>query len=331
MGSPEAWSMADFGLFVFPYQRAGTALDTAAYVDLAQHIETLGFSEFSLPHASRQAPSTERAEGPFDVARTDRLVIFDPLLLAPVVATATTRLRFGLHSAVLPLLHPYHWARLFATLDVMTGGRIDAGMCIGGIPKEFDALGVPWNQRGRMADECLGLIKRLWQENGITHAGAFFKLQDATVDPKPVQKPHPPIWWGGGVASIRRAVRSCDWLLIVRPTPAMLREEFAPRIRDESHPVGRQVGIAGMVWVEVVMDNRDIEREILPGYRAFGDDLRAHAVGRPEEVARTLRELRAAGMSHFVLDFNRHGVDSLKKVAAQLELFTRYVVPALTS
>jgi alkanesulfonate monooxygenase SsuD/methylene tetrahydromethanopterin reductase-like flavin-dependent oxidoreductase (luciferase family) len=314
---------------VFPYQRAGSAFETAPYVDLAQRVETLEFYGLALPHASRQAPSTERAEGPFDATRPDRLVIFDPLLLVPVLAASTKRLRFGLHSAVLPLFHPYHWARFFATLDVMTGGRIDAGMCIGGIPKEFDALGVPWNQRGRMADECLDLIKRLWRETHVTHAGSFFQTVDATVDPRPIQNPHPPIWWGGGVASIRRAVRSCDWLLVVRPTPALLRDDFAPRLEEESRQAGRRIRVGGLVWVEVVVDKRDIEREVLPAYRAFGDDLGAHAVGPPDRVAQKLRGLRQAGVSHFMLDFNRHGVDPLDKVHTQLDLFMRHVVPAL--
>jgi alkanesulfonate monooxygenase SsuD/methylene tetrahydromethanopterin reductase-like flavin-dependent oxidoreductase (luciferase family) len=321
--------MTDFGLFVFPYQRAGSAFAVAPYLDLARRVEDLGFYAISVPHASRQAPSTERAEGPFDATRPDRLMIFDPLILAAVLAAGTKRLRVGIHSAVVPLLHPYHWARYFATLDVMTGGRIDAGMCIGGIPKEFEALGVPYNQRGRMSDEGLELIKRLWTEDHVTEAGAFFRADGATVDPKPVQKPHPPVWWGGGVASVKRAVRSCDWLLVVRPTPRGLREEIGPRMQEESRAAGRSIKLAGMVWVEVVMDRRDVEREVLPAYRAFGDDLGAHAVGSPERVASTLMDLRREGMTHFVLDFNRHGVDPLEKVGAQLDLFMRHVVPLL--
>ena len=77
------------------------------------------------------------------------------------------------------------------------------------------------------------------------------------------------------------------------------------------------------------MDGRDVERDVLPSYRAFGDDVHAHVVGRPERVASMLGELREAGLSHFILDFNRHGVDPLEKVTAQLDLFEREVVPLL--
>ena len=126
-----------------------------AYVDTAQQAEALGYYSVSLPYATRQAPTIERNEGVFDPSKPDRLVLFDPLLLAPVLAASTKQVRIAMHSASLPLLHPYHWARFFATLDIMTGGRVDAGMCLGGIPEEFRILGVPKKRRGKISDETL--------------------------------------------------------------------------------------------------------------------------------------------------------------------------------
>jgi alkanesulfonate monooxygenase SsuD/methylene tetrahydromethanopterin reductase-like flavin-dependent oxidoreductase (luciferase family) len=322
--------MTDFSLFVFPYQRAGTPLLTRPYVDLAQTVEAHGFYELALPDARGQAPSTENTEGPYDPRKADRLVIFDPLMLAPIIGDATRRLRIGIHSAVLPLMHPFIWAGFFSTLDVITNGRVDAGMCIGGIPREFEALGVSINKRGRMADEALELIKRLWIEDNVNYSGSFFSVSGATVDPKPTQKPHPPIWWGGGLPSIPRAVRTCDYLLVARPTPSLLRDQIIPRIQEEGRASGRQISIAGLIWVEVIMDNRNIERDVLPAYRGFGTDVNAHLVGSPERVAQMLHDLRQAGLSHFMLDLNRHGVDPLDKTSHQLELFMRHVVPLLS-
>lgn len=329
MSASSEWKMADFSLFVFPYQRASLPLASSPYVDLAQKVEEFGFYEIALPHANGQALSTERADGPFDPKRTDRLVIFDPLLLTPIIATATKTLRFGMHSAALPLLHPFYWARFFATLDVMTGGRVDAGMCIGGVPREFEEFGISMKTRGRMADESVDLIKRLWVEDNVSHAGEFFRTSGATVDPKPVQKPHPPIWWGGGAASIPRAVRSCDRLLMVWPTVSMLQEEIMPRVREEGRKQGRQIEVAAMIFAEVVTDKRDVARDVLPKYRSMDEKLSAHAVGSPERVAEVLSGLRKAGVTHFMLDLNRHGVDPLDKVTTQLDLFKRYVVPLL--
>lgn len=321
-------TISDFSVFVFPYERASSDFSVNPYVETAQRAEELGFYSIAIPHATRQEPSTERAEGPFDPSKPDRLVILDPLLLVPVLAAATKRLRIGLHSAILPLFHPFHWARFFACLDVITGGRVDAGMCVGAAAHEFQSLGIPMNQRGRIADESLEFIVRMWTENEVTYQGRFFQTQGTTIDPKPLQKPHPPVWWGGGTAGVARAARYCQYVLPFAPTPGFVKDELMPKIREESKRWGTKLEVATLLCGEVVVDGRDPEKDILPGYRAFGD-LDAHVVGPPERVAQMLKDLNKSGVSHFVLDFHRHGVDPVSKVIAQMELFVDKVMPLL--
>ena len=241
------FQMHDFSVFVFPYDRADRGVSVQAYIDTAQRAEALDYYSISLPFATRQAPTIERAEGVFDRARPDRLVLFDPMLLAPLLANATNQIRIGMHSASLPLLHPYHWARFFATLDVMSGGRVDAGMCLGGIPAEFKHLGLPKTKRGKISDETLEVIARLWLEDEVTFSGNFVQIEGASLDPKPAEQPHPPIWWGGGVAGVPRAARHCQYILPVAPTPEFLTDELAPAIAKETAKTGTTLEIGALV------------------------------------------------------------------------------------
>ena len=323
------FEMSDFSIFVFPYHRANRGFSVQAYVDTTQQAEALGFYSLSLPYATRQAPTIERAEGPFDRTKPDRLVMMDPQLLAPILATSTERIRIGMHSASLPLLHPYHWARFFAALDVISGGRVDAGMCLGGIPEEFKILGVPKKRRGKISDEVLEIIARLWVEDEVTYRGNYFELEAASIDPKPVQQPHPPIWWGGGVAGVPRAARHCQHILPVGPTPDFLRRELIPAIEKETAKQGTSLEVGALVWAEIIVDGRDPQADVLPGYETFGHEPGADLVGSPDLVARGIRDLKDAGLSHFVLDFNRHGLDPLSQIDTQMALFVNEVMPLL--
>lgn len=323
------FQMSDFSVFVFPYDRADKGVSVQAYLDTAQHAEAQGFHSVSLPYATRQAPTIERAEGVFDRARPDRLVMFDPMLLAPLLVNATERIRIGMHSASLPLLHPYHWARFFATLDVMSGGRMDAGMCLGGIPAEFKHLGLPKTKRGKISDETLEVITRLWLEDDVTFHGNFIDMEGASIDPKPMQKPHPPIWWGGGVAGVPRAARHCQYVLPVAPTPEFLTDELAPAIALETAKHATKLEVGALVWAEIVVDGRDPSIDVLPGYATFQHKPGADLVGSPEQVAAGIKALRDSGLSHFILDLNRHGLDPLGQIDEQMDLFVNEVVPLL--
>jgi alkanesulfonate monooxygenase SsuD/methylene tetrahydromethanopterin reductase-like flavin-dependent oxidoreductase (luciferase family) len=323
------FEMSDFSVFVFPYDRASRGSSVQAYMDTAQQAETLGYYSVSLPFATRQAPTIERAEGAFDRSNPDRLVMLDPMLLAPLLVHATKDIRIGMHSASLPLLHPYHWARFFSTLDVMSGGRIDAGMCLGGIPAEFKHLGLPKTKRGKISDETLEVIARLWLEDEVNFRGTYVQIEGATLDPMPVQRPHPPIWWGGGVAGVPRAARHCQYILPVAPTPAFLAEELVPAVAAETAKTGTTLKLGALVWAEIVVDDRDVKTQILPGYETFQHQPGADLVGSPEAVATGIRALREAGLGHFILDFNRHGLDPLSQIGTQMELFVSEVLPLL--
>jgi alkanesulfonate monooxygenase SsuD/methylene tetrahydromethanopterin reductase-like flavin-dependent oxidoreductase (luciferase family) len=131
-------------------------------------------------------------------------------------------------------------AKLGAALDVVCGGRFVFGVGVGGeIAKEFEACGVPLTERGARTDEALALIKRLWTERGVSFAGRFNTLNDISIDPPPLRKPHPPIWVAGRKDSAaRRAGRYADGWLPYMYTPEQLHESIA-KVRAFAEQAGR--------------------------------------------------------------------------------------------
>src|SRR5712691_5253512 len=118
-----------------------------------------------------------------------------PLLRLAAIAARTRSVRLGTGVLLLPLYHPLAMAEEAATVDVISGGRLILGLGVGYAPEEFAAFGVPLKERGSRMDEAVALIHRLWSEEKVTHDGRHFHLANATVAPRPVQKPRPPIWF----------------------------------------------------------------------------------------------------------------------------------------
>ena len=126
-----------------------------------------------------------------------------------VAAGATTRLRILSSIVLAPFYHPLMLARTTATLDAASNGRLTLGVGIGGeYPAEFENSGLNVNQRGRRTDECLEVMRRLWQGEKVDFSGRHFNLEGAMINPLPTQKPHPPIWVSGRRdPAMRRAAR----------------------------------------------------------------------------------------------------------------------------
>jgi len=122
----------------------------------------------------------------------------EPLTVISMVAAVTNRVRVGTSILVLPLRNPVLLAKEVATIDWLSGGRFDLGIGIGWNEKEFEACQVPYEKRGRRTDEMLDILIKLWTEDNVNFRGSFYELRNVTIDPKPVQKPHPPIIVGGG-------------------------------------------------------------------------------------------------------------------------------------
>ena len=137
--------------------------------------------------------------------------VADPVVSLAFVAGVTSRIRLGTSVLVMPYYTPVMLAKQLATLDQVSGGRLDVGLGVGWSRDEYDAVGVPYEKRGRRADEFLACLKAIWTEDPVEFRGEFYRVPRALVRPRPVQVPHPPITIGGyGPAAVRRAVAYGD-------------------------------------------------------------------------------------------------------------------------
>jgi probable F420-dependent oxidoreductase len=167
---------------------------------------------------------------------------YEAVSAAAVLLGATEKIGVLTYIAVLPYHNPLVYAKSIATVDFLSGGRIAMGLATGHLQGEFEALGVPFEDRGRRSDEYLRVLKELWTSDRPSFHGEFVDFQDIVFEPKPVQKPHPPIFVGGDARPVqRRAAELGDgwipWLTTPEELPdclSYMKEQ--PGLRDRSRP-----------------------------------------------------------------------------------------------
>ncbi len=187
--------------------------DAAGAARLARLAEEAGFdSVFAVDHVV--IPEDYASTYPYSA--TGRLpgsgasAYPDPLIWMAFAAAATTRLRFMTGVIILPQRNPLVLAKQVATLDHMSGGRIELGIGVGWLREEFAALGVPFERRGKRADEYVAAMRALWREDGASFSGEFVNFQRVSCNPKPVAGSVPIIVGGHSEAAARRAGRLGD-------------------------------------------------------------------------------------------------------------------------
>lgn len=183
---------------------------------------------------------------------------YSPSLLpiCAAIAARTTRVTIGTNILLLPLHDPIRIAEDAATVDVISAGRFIFGPAVGYKQDEFTALGKEYHRRGRITDEAIAVIKRAWTEDTFSFHGRHFRYESVRVTPKPVQRPHPPIWFGGfSEPAIRRAAREGDGVLLAGASSTLiaayrdaLREAGKPEEAEHPHIA------AGTRWTAVVDD-----------------------------------------------------------------------------
>jgi probable F420-dependent oxidoreductase len=133
--------------------------------------------------------------------------LLDPFVTLSFLAAHTTRARLGTAMCLVPQRNPLYTAKEVATLDWLSGGRVDLGVGVGWLREEFDALGVPWPKRGRRTDECLGVLRALWEDDPSSYDGELVSLPECHQYPKPLQRPVPIHVGGESDAALRRVAR----------------------------------------------------------------------------------------------------------------------------
>jgi probable F420-dependent oxidoreductase len=234
----------------------------------------------------------------------------EPVALLTYAAACTERLRLGSAVLLTALRSPVHLAKSLATLDHLSGGRLTVGVGLGGNPRIYPAFGLHAARRAARFAEGLQLMKRLWTEERFTFEGEFFKLQNATMQPKPLQKPHPPLWFGGHHPNaLRRAVELGDGFIGAGSVSTatflgevkLLRGLLEEAGRDPAtFPLGKRVYIA------IDRDRARAGRRLAEWFGAFygKPELAAEVAvwGDAGECVDRLAEIVAAGVGFLMLN-----------------------------
>jgi probable F420-dependent oxidoreductase len=239
---------------------------------VAQHAEKLGFESvwvaehLVFPTAFRSKyPYTADGVPPINPATP----LLDPLLVLAQIAALTSKIRLGTNIYVLPLRHPLVTARLATTLDVLSGGRFSFGVGVGWLEEEFVAAGVDFARRGALLRECVRAMRVLWTEPEPEFHGRTFSFGPVKFEPKPVQKPHPPILVGGeSEAALKRAAEVGDGWYCVKHTPESVAPVIA-KLRELRAAAGR----AELPFEITVGPSADaLDRDVLARFAEAGVD-----------------------------------------------------------
>ena len=190
----------------------------ADQVLIAKRADELGFDMIPIPEHFVVPNAHVELSGPH---------YFHSTVAQAFIAGATERIRVVSTVTLLPLQHPVVMAKALSTADWMSNGRITATFGVGWDAEEFKILGVPFHERGRMADEYLAAIIELWTSESPEFRGKYVSFKDVAFEPKPIQKPHLPIWIGGDAEpALKRAARYASgwfpWLTSPTDIPAKL-------------------------------------------------------------------------------------------------------------
>ncbi|MEE9145878.1 MAG: LLM class F420-dependent oxidoreductase [Candidatus Tectomicrobia bacterium] len=248
----------------------------------------------------------------------------EQLTVLAFLAGQTHRIRLSTSVIIVPHRNPLVAAKTLATLDVLSQGRLIIGVGVGWMREEFEALGIPsFDERGAVTDEYLQVFKELWSSDNPTFEGKYCRFSDIDFLPKPVQKPHPPIWVGG---ESRRAMRRT----------ARFGNGWYPIGSNPQFPMGApellKAGLERLASLCQAEGRDPAEIDIV--YRSHALELGPHAatgargpfVGNAEQIAGDIRQYEALGVTHLIVDFVRSS-RSLDDALRQLEAFATQVWP----
>jgi probable F420-dependent oxidoreductase len=284
-------------------------------IRFVQRAEALGFESIwtgdhlILPTGgTTQYPYTP--DGSFPLASTENF--FEPFTLLAYAAAVTRTVKIGTTVIIVPYRNPIEQAKMLACLDVLSGGRLICGVGVGWLEKEFQVLGASYKDRGPVTDEYIQIFKTLWTEDQPVFKGAFYEFDGITMYPKPLQKPHPPIWVGGhSKAAVRRAVHHGDAWHPTRQTPDYVARHL-PYLRAEAERIGRDPR-AVTISLKRALHFTDIglSGEVL---RRSGGSL----IGTTQEVIDDARRCRDLGIEQLSYDFRTGKVDEMLAIIEHL-------------
>lgn len=266
--------------------------------------------------------------------------IIDSITVLTAIAARTERIRLGTGILVLPLRNPVELAKQLSSMDQLSRGRLLMGMAVGWYKREFDAVGVPFNKRGRIMDQSLEIMRRLWTEEMVTgdytvgdenDPQVVYNLRNAVMYPKPYQDPFPILIGGYADAALKRAATRGDGWLTYFYKPEDFKRSW-DKIRNFAEEAGRdpdKVRNASQLPIMVGPSREAVEERMMEWLNAEwdfpenSDCTRESAImGSPEECIEQLRAHQEAGVQKIIFV-------PYKYEDEQVEVIAREIIPAL--
>jgi alkanesulfonate monooxygenase len=308
-----------FGIAVRNFTAYPQMPDAGALVDYGIKMEQLGFdSIWAWDHVL--------------LGVQPNFPIIESLTLLTAIAARTKKIKLGTGILVLPMRNPVILAKQLGSMDLLSNGRLIMGLASGWYKREFDAVGVPFEKRGKIMDENLDILKRFWTEDMVKGEWMFHKIPAGVMYPKPVQKPYPPLLIGGYVDRVlkRAAVAGDGWLTyFYRP------ESFAKswaKIRGFAKEAGKNPDDllnAAQLPIRIGKSRAAVEGEMMEwlgkewDYASWSESTKDSAIlGTVDECVEQLKEHLAAGTQKLIFVPYRYEM-------AQIETIAREIIPRL--
>jgi probable F420-dependent oxidoreductase len=300
----------EFGICIPHY---GKAINVRKIIENVQHAEKVGFeSAWVTDHII--------VPGSMDLIYRDNML--EPVVLLSHLAALVPRMKLGTSVLILPYRNPVVLAKMLATIDQLSGGRLIVGVGGGWMTEEFAALGSSYPERGKYSDECLRVMRETWTHDTVSFYGQYTSFQDMKVSPLPVQK-HLPIWVGGvSPRARRRAAEFGDGWHATNLTPEAMTEGVAhlKRLWAKQGRAGEPiVSMRATLFIEGVSQD-----ELTYAPRPGRDLLR----GDVETLTSRLRAYQTAGVHHFLFELS---MQSFESSARTMDMFMTKIKPKLNS
>ena len=254
----------------------------------------------------------------------------EPLTILAAAAGATQRIRLGTSVLLANLRHPSHVAKIIATLDFISNGRVTLGLGFGSRESDYKAVELPFDHRGSRAVEQVQLMKRLWTEDNVTHNGRFYNVENLSVGPRPVHKPHPPIWTGGSAeVALKRAGAWADGFICGSSAIADFPATWE-KISGYAKAAGRdpnKIRKASLTFMAIDDDQgkavKTVEEYVMRYYgRLRADVANTSLVGPPSAIVDRIGSFLSKGLDTLIIGL----ADPDPK---QLDLFGEKVLPKI--
>lgn len=313
-----------FGLALQNYVAPGESISPRTLVEHAIKAEELGyFSVWVWDHILLGSKSV--------------FPVHDSLTTLTAVAATTKRVRLGTGILVLSVRNPVVLAKQVATLDNLSEGRVTLGVAAGWYEREFQACGYPFDSRGRTLQTNMQVMKRLWTETSVNGTYGQYTFKNVNMEPKPMQKPHPPLWMGGYVDTVlRRVGKLADGWISYFYTPESFAKSWR-KVLDSAQAAGKatnEFGNCDMVPIRMsasVTEAKSVATEYIAKHcdlPAWSEATPKSAItGTPKDCAEMIERFSEAGVQELVL---MPAVARLSEIEEQVERFGKEVLPSFS-